>query len=120
MVTIMVVDDEEPVRQLLVGIFTDHGYRALQAHNGRHALELLQTEHPDLVVTDMMMPRLTGADLCRHLKASPETRTIPVILVSAAGREVADGAGADGFLDKPFQLDEVEALVEQWLKHASG
>lgn len=119
MLTILVVDDEEPVRQLLAEIFADRGYRALQAHNGRHALEVLQAEHADLVLTDVMMPQLTGTDLCRHLKASPETRNIRVILMSAAGREVADGAGADAFLDKPFQLDEVEALVDQWLKHAS-
>lgn len=119
MLTVLVVDDEEPVRQLLASIFADRGYRALQAYNGRHALDVLQTEHVDLVLTDMMMPQLTGADLCRHLKASPETRTIPVILTSAAGREVADGASADAFLDKPFQLGEVEALVDQCLDHAS-
>ena len=119
MLTILVVDDEEPVRQLLADVFADRGYRALQAQNGRHALNILQTEHVDLVLTDMMMPQLTGADLCRHLKTRPETRTIPVILTSAAGREVADGTGADAFLDKPFQLGEVEALVDQWLTHAS-
>jgi two-component system, OmpR family, phosphate regulon response regulator PhoB len=120
MVTILVVDDEEPVRQLLAGIFADRGYRSLQAHNGRHALEVLQTESADLVLTDMMMPQLTGADLCRRLKTGPETRSIPVILMSAAGRGVADGTGADAYLDKPFQLDEVEALVEEWLKRAPG
>jgi two-component system phosphate regulon response regulator PhoB len=118
MVTILVVDDEEPLRQLLAGIFTDRGYRALQAYNGRHALELLQTEPADLVLTDMMMPQLTGADLCRRLKSGPETRGIPIILMSAAGRAVANGTGADAYLDKPFQLDEVEALVEQWLERA--
>lgn len=118
-VTVLVVDDEEPVRQLLAEVLTDRGYRALQARNGRHALEILQSEHADLVLTDVMMPQLTGADLCRHLKARPETRNIPVILISAAGREAADGTGADAFLDKPFQLDDVEALLEQWLEHAS-
>lgn len=120
MPTILVVDDEAPIRQLLASMFADHGYHALEAQNGRQALEVLQTESVDLVVTDMMMPQLTGADLCRHLKSSPETRGIPVILISAAGRGVADGAGADGFLDKPFQLTEVESLVDQWLEHASG
>lgn len=107
------------IRQLLAGIFADRGYRAVQAHNGRHALEVLQTEHADLVLTDMMMPQLTGADLCRQLKTEPETRNIRVILMSAAGRGVADGTGADAYLDKPFQLDEVEALVDQWLAYAS-
>jgi two-component system, OmpR family, alkaline phosphatase synthesis response regulator PhoP len=120
MPTILVVDDEEPVRQLLAAIFTDRGYRALQARNGRHALEVLNGERPDLVLTDVMMPMLTGADLCRYLKADPATQAIPVILMSAAGREVTDGSGADDYLDKPFYLNEVEALVDRWLAHAGG
>jgi len=120
MATILVVDDEEPVRQLLAAIFADHGYRSLQARNGRHALEVLNGERPDLVLTDVMMPLLTGADLCRHLKADPATRAIPVILMSAAGREVTDGSSADDYLDKPFHLDEVEALVDRWLTLGTG
>jgi two-component system phosphate regulon response regulator PhoB len=120
MATILVVDDEEPVRQLLAAIFADRGYRSLQARNGRHALEVLKGERPDLVLTDVMMPLLTGADLCRYLKKDPATRTIPVILMSAAGREVTDGSGADDYLDKPFHLAEVEALVEHWLTSGTG
>lgn len=118
MAAILVVDDEEPIRQLLAAVLSDHGYRALLARNGQHALEILSEERPDLVLTDVMMPLLTGTDLCRHLKADPETRGIPVILISGAGREVADGSGADDYLDKPFHLEEVEALVERWLPRA--
>ena len=120
MATILVVDDEEPVRQLLIAILIEHGYRALEASNGRHALQVLKEEHADLVLTDVMMPLLSGADLCRRLKADPVTQTIPVILMSASGREVTDGSGADDFLDKPFHLHEVEALVDCWLEPGRG
>lgn len=116
MAIILVVDDEEPVRQLLASVLTDHGYRALQARNGRQALEIMQADQPDLVLTDVMMPVLSGTDLCRHLKADPATRAIPIILLSAVGRDVMDGCGADDYLDKPFHLHEVEALVDRWLR----
>jgi CheY-like chemotaxis protein len=120
MPTILVVDDEEPVRQILAAVLADHGYHALEARNGKHAIEVLEGERPDLVLTDVMMPILTGKDLCRHLKADPATRAIPVILMSAAGREVSDGSGADDFLDKPFHLEEVEALVDRWISQGPG
>lgn len=115
MATILIVDDEEPVRELLGEIFEGFGHRAPQAINGRHAIELLKEERPDLVLSDVMMPVLGGAALCRLLKAEPSTASIPIILMSAAGRQVADGTGADAYLDKPFDLDQLEALVYRWL-----
>jgi len=74
MVTILVVDDEGPIRELLAELFIDHGYHSLQARNGRHALDVLQAQRPVPVLTDVMMPLLTGAALCRHLKAALGTR----------------------------------------------
>jgi len=114
--TILIVDDEEPFRELLGEIFERAGYRVLLAINGRQALELLEQERPDLVVSDFMMPVLNGANLCRRLKAEPGTASIPIILMSAAGPQVADGTGADAYLDKPFDLDQMEALVSRWLR----
>ena len=61
------------------------------------------------------MPVLNGKDLCRRLKAAADTRSIPLILMSAGGARLADGAGADAFIDKPFDLDKMEMLVERWL-----
>ena len=119
MATILIVDDEQPVRDLLAAIFEDSGHRALPAINGRDALEILDQERPDLVLSDVMMPVLNGATLCRRLKAEPSTASIPVILMSAAGRQVADGSGADAYLDKPFDLDGMEALVRRWLPPAT-
>jgi CheY-like chemotaxis protein len=113
--TILIVDDEEPVRELVALLLQDGGYRTLQAIHGAQALELMAKEHPDLVISDVMMPVLGGAELCRRLKAMPETRRIPVILMSSAGRRLADSTGSDAFLAKPFDLTELEALVRRWL-----
>jgi CheY-like chemotaxis protein len=113
--TILIVDDEEPVRELVALLLQDDGYQTLQAIHGAQALELTANDPPDLVIADVMMPVLNGADLCRRLKAEPDTRAIPVILMSSAGRRSADSTGSDAFLAKPFDLAELEALVRRWL-----
>lgn len=123
MVTVLIIDDEEPVRDFLGQFLEDAGYRVLQAINGAQALTVMAHERPDLVISDIMMPALGGAELCRRLKAKADTRAIPVILMSAAGGRAADEAGADAFVDKPFDLEGMEALVRRWLpltKHESG
>jgi len=113
--TILIVEDEAPLRELLADLVEDAGYRPLQAIHGREALALIEQERPDVVLSDVMMPVLNGAELCRILKAQPSSASIPVILMSAAGPAIAAGAGADAFVDKPFELSELEALVRRWL-----
>ncbi len=114
MATILIVDDEEPVRDFLAQLLADGGHRTLQAVHGAEALELVAKERPDLVVSDIMMPVLNGAELCRRLKARAGMPPIPVILMSSAGPRAADGTGADAFIAKPFDLVDMEALVERW------
>ena len=115
MATILIVDDEEPIRELLAMTLEESGHRILLANHGRQALELVARERPDLIIADVMMPVLDGRALCRQLKDDPQTRIIPVILMTSAGRQAASNAGADGYLGKPFNLDQVEALVRHWL-----
>jgi two-component system, OmpR family, response regulator VicR len=112
--TILIVDDEEPVRDFLAQLLADAGHRTLQAVHGAEALEVVEKERPDLVVSDIMMPVLNGAELCRRLKAGTATNAIPVILMSSAGPRAADGAGADAVIAKPFDLEDMEALVGRW------
>ena len=115
MATILIVEDEEPVRELLGEVLEEAGHRAVLAIHGEEALELAAQEPPDLVLADVMMPVLGGAELCRRLKADARTTGIPVILLSAAGSQVARGTGAEAFLAKPFELGDLEALVRRWL-----
>jgi CheY-like chemotaxis protein len=112
--TILIVDDEGPVRDFLAQFLADIGHRTLQAIHGAQALEVVQKEQPDLVIADIMMPVLNGAELCRRLKSSAGAPTIAVILMSAAGRRSADGTGADAFISKPFDLADMQALVHRW------
>jgi CheY-like chemotaxis protein len=112
---ILVVDDEKPLRELLSMALEEAGFRVLQAYHGRQALEVAISARPDLIVSDVMMPLMNGVELCRALKSNPATARIPVILMSAAGKAVAEGAKAEAFIDKPFDLDDMEALVRRWL-----
>lgn len=115
MATILVVDDERPVRELLVALFEDGGHRALAARDGRQALEMVAAERPDAIVSDVMMPLMDGAELCRRVKADAATRATPFVLMSAIEPRRAAMAGADAFLAKPFELTELEQLLDRLL-----
>jgi len=113
--TILVADDERAIRSLLEMILTEEGHRVLTAADGRQALERIEREQPDLIIADVMMPVFDGVALCRRLKAGGLTAHIPVILMSAAAEAAARASGADAFLRKPFNVDEVEQLVRSFL-----
>ena len=114
-VTILLVEDERPLREVLTQALEWSGYRVLQAFHGRHALQLVEQERPDLVISDVMMPLVGGVELCLHLKANPATAGIPVVLMSAAGAHVVRDAPADAVLVKPFDLDAMDTLVHRLL-----
>lgn len=118
MATILIVDDEEPVRGFLAQVLTEDGYDVCLATHGRQALELVDQERPDLVLSDVMMPVLNGVELCRLLKARADTKDVPVILMTSAGRKAADGTGCDAYISKPFDLIDVEALIERLLRES--
>ncbi len=115
MATILVVDDEAPIREFLALMLEDLGHEVRQAINGRQAVELASSRRPDLIISDVMMPLMDGPELCswvkRELRPPP-----PVILASSAGRHLAVNSPADAFVDKPFDIDEIEDLVRRWLE----
>jgi two-component system, OmpR family, response regulator VicR len=119
MATILVVADEMPVRQFLVAAFAQEGHQVLEAYHGRHALNVLVSSslHPDLVVSDIMMPIVGGLELCSILKADPSTADIPVILMSAAQARADAISSADAVMAKPFDLDTLDALIARLLTH---
>jgi CheY-like chemotaxis protein len=114
-VRILVVDDEDAITDLLETLLVDVGYRVMTAHDGQQALAMAREQLPDIVLTDVMMPFMDGLELLHHLRKDARTSNIPVILMSAASRYNADAAIADGFLAKPFDIDDVIACINHVL-----
>jgi CheY-like chemotaxis protein len=117
MATILIVDDEKPVRQFLVAAFQQEGHQVLEASHGGQALNILASgsAHPDIVISDLMMPLVGGAELCNILKSDPATADIPVVLMSAAHPRSSATAMADALISKPFDLDVLDSLVQRLL-----
>jgi two-component system, OmpR family, response regulator VicR len=116
MATILIVDDEKPVRQFLAAALAQDGYEVVEATHGEHALSLISSgSRPDLVISDIMMPLVGGIELCRMLRADPSTADIPIVLMTAAHARASTSAGADAIIGKPFDLDALEALVRRLL-----
>ena len=112
---ILIVDDERPLRELLVSVFEDAGYRVRSAIHGQDALVQVERARPDLIVMDLMMPVMGGVELYRLLKSRDETRTIPIIVMSAGLPRPAEIQDADAFISKPFDLAAIEAAVGRFL-----
>lgn len=114
---VLVVDDEPAVLEVLGEVLLDLGHEVLKAYDGQEALEVARARKPDLIVTDHMMPRLSGAELCKALREDPGLKDVPAILLSAALS--AGTPEAQAFLAKPFELSAFESLVERLLaEHA--
>jgi CheY-like chemotaxis protein len=110
MKTILIVEDEVETADMVREVLEQAGYRAIVAHDGRDGLSKIESEEPDLVITDMMMPILDGAELIARLNGDPATRHVPVIAVS--GTEQVEHRP---FLRKPFALDELLDEVSRQL-----
>ena len=113
--TILVADDEEDLRELVAYRLTRSGYEVIAAVDGQEAWQLARERVPDLMVLDVMMPRLDGYELTRRVRAEEALRSVPVILLTARSQEsdVSRGfeVGADDYLKKPFSPDELVARV---------
>ena len=113
---VLVADDDDDIRDLVAFRLDRAGYEVLRAGDGQQALDLAKEHVPDLAVLDVMMPKLTGYDVTRELRAHPPTSRIPVILLTARVQEadVARGfeAGADDYVKKPFSPQELKARVQ--------
>lgn len=119
--TVLVVEDNADMRRFITRVLSPH-WRVLQAVDGAEGLEMALAERPELVLTDVMMPRLDGFGLLMRLRADQRTASVPVVFLSArAGEEAAVGglaAGADDYLPKPFSTAELVARVRSNLEMA--
>ncbi|GAA6198823.1 phosphate regulon transcriptional regulator PhoB [Aquicoccus sp. SU-CL01552] len=118
--TVLVVEDELAQREVLSYNLDAEGFRVLKAENGEEALLVVQEDMPDIIVLDWMMPNLSGIEVCRRLKSRPETRAIPIIMLSARSEEVDKvrglETGADDYVVKPFSVVELMARVRTQLR----
>lgn len=117
---VLVADDSDVERTSAREALTAAGYDVVEAHDGQHALEVFARERPDLVMLDVVMPRLTGLEACRILKAKTHSTYLPVIMVSTRNSVNArvEGlrTGADDYLGKPYDIEELQARVEALLR----
>lgn len=120
MTKILIAEDERDIRDLITFTLRYNGYEVVAATNGEEALALTRQEKPDLVILDVRMPRLTGYDVCRQIKADPELQHIPVVFLSAKGQEseVQAGmeAGAVDYILKPFSPDQLVSRIASLVK----
>jgi DNA-binding response OmpR family regulator len=106
---ILVVDDEHSVRSLLADFFTPLGYRVIATNDGNEALKLAARENPDVILLDVVMPGLDGAEVCKALRASERTALIPVIMMTGFAGAVVDvsQSAPDDLVLKPFMLADL-------------
>ena len=120
MKTILVADDEFDTTGTLRAILEGEGYRVETCSNGREALEHMRAAPPDLVLLDVMMPVLGGVDALKAMRQVPALAAVPVVLMHAVPQTVAAGLPAQGFLRKPFSLDDLLGAVERHLGKAAA
>jgi|ERR1700744_686954 two-component system phosphate regulon response regulator PhoB len=110
---ILIVEDEYGAAEILQMILEAHGYRVTSASNGRDALERLNGERPAVIVSDFMMPHMTGAELGLAVRQNPALAEIPFLFISGTNEEVVQRSFADydGFLPKPYELDALLAVL---------
>jgi len=118
--SVLVVDDNQQNLELLLAYLEDVDCRTVAAADGEQALETVRTSPPDLILLDVMMPKMSGFEVCRRIKNDPKTADIPVIMVTALNElgdiERAISSGTDDFLSKPINKWELVTRVKTMLK----
>ena len=117
---VMIVEDEPSQREVLSYNLAAEGYRITSAENGEEALLMIAEDRPDVIVLDWMLPSVSGIEVCRQLKIRPETREVPIIMLSARSEEVDRvrglETGADDYVVKPYAISELMVRVKIQLR----
>ena len=116
---VLIVDDEIDTLTPLKKVLEVEGYAVVEAMDGLVAIEKAQSEHPDLILLDLMLPKMNGYEVCQKLREASETSHIPIIMLTAKGemKDKIDGIeiGADDYVTKPFNLSELKARIKMVL-----
>lgn len=121
MTTILVVDDELSIVELLTAFLEDEGYQVVTARNGEEGLACLTRLRPALVLCDMMMPVVDGREMCQKMQANPHYRSIPIVLMSAVSKALKlANCNYAAHLAKPFELDDVLRTVARLTRTAAS
>ena len=113
---VLIVDDEVALGHMLAACCDMWGMEPMVATTGAEALQLIDQTTPDLIVTDFMMPGMTGHELVRRARADTRLESVPMILTSSAPEAASRDSPADAFIPKPFDLDEVEKVVREYVE----
>lgn len=113
---VLIVDDEAEIVELISMVLDDGELDLLTAYDGEQALRIIHDQHPHVVLSDVMMPRLDGRELCKQIKADPTISHTVIILMSAAHRVNPSECGADELIRKPFDIVSVMEIVNRFLK----
>jgi len=114
---ILVVDDNDDIAEALVLLLKGSGYDADRAFSAEECMYKVEEEQPDLILLDIFLSGGDGREVCKKLRAQPETESLPIIIISAHPnmREPAIAAGADDFISKPFVVDDLLKKIENFL-----
>ncbi len=116
-IRIAYVDDDLELTRLVSGALEEEGWEVLVENDGESGLEMILVEQPDLIILDVMMPGLTGWEICKYVRSKPDWNGTPILMLTGIGERMnamtAPLYGADAFLDKPFDLDDVVETVRQ-------
>jgi DNA-binding response OmpR family regulator len=121
--TLLIVEDDPDLLEVLRLTFANEGYRVVLAKDGPQALDLAQRHDPDLVILDLMLPKLDGVEVCRRLREEPAFKRLPILMLTAKGEEsdvvLGLGVGADDYMKKPARPRELVARVRNLLRRTA-
>jgi phosphate regulon transcriptional regulator PhoB len=117
---ILVTDDEKDIVELITFNLQKEGFAVVKAYDGEAALRLTKTQEPDLIILDLMLPEISGLDVCKAIRSNPETAGLPIIMLTAKADEtdkiIGLEIGADDYITKPFSVKELIARVRAILR----